>query len=238
MCLALGGRAGSTELRSWAQQELQGYAGDASLPDYRRVPTPLRIDGVQGNQIIGGAIIRGQRISPRDLPDPMADHLDEEVELRQTIGEIEQLADAGSEGSVRLSPPMGADIVRLMNHERADPLAVITELYWDVSRTALRGVVDQVRTALVALVAEIRAGLPDDAQVPSSALADRAVHVVVHGDKNRVVTTAANAGGGATASASALDEDSGSPFKRAAWWIVGVATVAGAAFAGWQVLAG
>lgn len=103
MCLALGGRAGSTELRSWAQQELQGYAGDASLPDYRRVPAPLRIDGVQGNQMMGDAIIRGQRISPRDLPDPMADHLDEEVELRQPIGEIEQLADAGSEGSVRLS---------------------------------------------------------------------------------------------------------------------------------------
>lgn len=235
-CIALGGRAGSTELRDWAHRELNGYVGDVELPEYRRIAAPLRIDAVQGNHFVGGSIITGQRISPRELPDVVADKIGEEVELRQGIGEIEQLGQRSDQEQVRLSPPMGADIVRMMNSEMQEPLAAINELYWAVSRTALVGVVDQVRTTLVALVAEIRAGLPDDDGIPSSALADHAVQVVVHGDKNRVVTTTAHASDSGRSTATTSDDTATSPLKRAAWWLVGLATVAGAVFAGWQVL--
>lgn len=237
-CIALGGRAGSTELREWAQRELNGYFGDADLPEYRRIAAPLRIDAVQGNQIVGGAIIKGQRISPGELPDVVADKISEELELRQSIGEIEKLAHHKNQDEIRLSPPMGADIVRVMNSEMDQPLTAINELYWAVSTTALMGVVDRVRTMLVALVAEIRASLPDNAELPSGALADQAVQVVVHGSKNRVVTTTAQAGDTGGSSATTSDDAATSPLKRAAWWLIGLATVAGAVFAGWQVFGG
>ncbi len=235
--IALGGRAGSTELRDWADRELRDYAGEAELPEYRRVPAPLRIDAVQGNQFVGGSIITGQRISPRQLPDVVADSITEEVEMRMSIGEIEELTQRDQD-SVRLSPPMSADIVDLMNHEMDQPLTAISDLYWSVSRSALIGIVDQVRTTLIGLVAEIRAGLPDDADIPSRALADQAVQVVVHGHRNRVVTTASHAAHGGESSAASGDDVTASAFKRAAWWIVGAATVAAAIFAGWQVFGG
>jgi hypothetical protein len=69
----------------------------------------------------------------------------------------------------------------------------VTAVYWSVSHVTLEGVLDQVRTRLVELVAEMRAGMPDEADVPSSAVADNAVSVVIHGDKSRVSVTSASA---------------------------------------------
>jgi hypothetical protein len=34
-CIALGGRSGSSELRAWARQELNGYGEDDAVPKYR-----------------------------------------------------------------------------------------------------------------------------------------------------------------------------------------------------------
>jgi hypothetical protein len=46
-CLALGGHAGSAELREWASRELHGYLGhEKELPDYRRIRSPLLMDGI------------------------------------------------------------------------------------------------------------------------------------------------------------------------------------------------
>jgi hypothetical protein len=44
-CVALGGQAGSIELRRWASRELNGYkAGDDDLPEWRIVGAVLHID--------------------------------------------------------------------------------------------------------------------------------------------------------------------------------------------------
>lgn len=45
--IALGGQAHSQPLRTWALRELQGYEGtDVPIPDYRRIPAPLVMDGL------------------------------------------------------------------------------------------------------------------------------------------------------------------------------------------------
>jgi hypothetical protein len=64
-----------------------------------------------------------------------------------------------------------------------------------VSAAALTGAIDQVRTSLVELVAEIRANTPDSAELPTGETADRAVNVAVYGNDARVNITAATASG-------------------------------------------
>src|SRR5260370_11684380 len=125
-CIALGGQAGSADLRAWAGRELKGYDGPDELPAHRVVPAPMRIDAVTTR-----AVIKGQPISPRSLPDFVAEKFDERLELRQTIGELEALAaryeTLGS--SIQLSLPMGADIAQYMNYVIGDPSQQIHAIY-------------------------------------------------------------------------------------------------------------
>src|SRR5438132_7505401 len=85
-CVTLGGRAGSIELRDWANHELNGYYGMDELPDYRIVGAPIGLDGV-----VPGGLIKNQQISPYDLPDFVRNAgISERLELRQGIGELEE----------------------------------------------------------------------------------------------------------------------------------------------------
>jgi hypothetical protein len=191
--VALGGVVGSKELREWASLELRGYVGSPTeLPAYRKVPATLEVNGFNGSMQV-----KGFRISPRDLPSFAQTHVGEEVPLNSSVREIEEMArhaDA-KEGHVALSPPMAQDLARVMNSEGRAPIRIITELYWTVSAAALTGVIDQVRTSLVELVAEMRANTPDSAELPTGETADRAVNVAVYGNGARVNITAASASG-------------------------------------------
>ncbi len=141
--------------------------------------------------------ITGQQISPRSLPEFAQKQVGEEVLLRHSVAEIEaMLQGAEAEGgSIKLSMTMSQDLVAVMNQENGQPLARITALYWSLSAPAIVGVLDHVRTTLVELVAEMRAGMPKAAEVPSREVVDQAVHVVVYGEGARVNVTSASATG-------------------------------------------
>jgi len=62
--VALGGRAGSAELRDWAARELRGYGPEHELPPYRLIAAPLQLDGATMH-----GISKGQQLSPMQLPD-------------------------------------------------------------------------------------------------------------------------------------------------------------------------
>jgi hypothetical protein len=236
--VALGGQAGSAELREWASLELRGYVGsDVPLPDYRKPGATLRIDGATFN-----TMITGQLISPRELPDPVNKHVDDEVPLNGGVAEIEAMiarAKREESGEIKLALPMGQDVVRLMNHEMHErgQIQRVTAIYWSVSHVSLEGVLDQIRTRLVELVAEMQAAMPSEADVPSSDAADNAVSIVIHGGKPRVSVTSAQATGqGAhTVTAEAASDGSGL-WKRVGGFIVGVAIIVGTvvAIAAWQ----
>jgi AbiTii len=102
--VALGGQAGSKELRDWAGLELRGYyQTDMALPEYRKPAATIRIDGATF-----GGMITGQMISPSALPDPVNEYVQESVPLRGGIAEVEAMiksaqtqdrdTDAGSRG--------------------------------------------------------------------------------------------------------------------------------------------
>jgi hypothetical protein len=199
-CIALGGRSGSEALRDWATRELKGYSRDDELPKYRVIQAPLMIDGVSGN-----IKIEHQQIPASMIPESIREHVSERLELRYGAGELEEFC---KEGEVRLQPLGASDLARLMNLESDQPHTRIVSLYWAVAPAALRGVLDQIRTALTQLVAELRANMAGDEQIPTAEAASQAVNVVVTGKRSRVSVTSAQASGSASA-AVAIPQESG-----------------------------
>jgi hypothetical protein len=222
-CIALGGKSGSEQLRDWAARELQGYYGDdVELPSYRIINAPLMVDGVAGNHQV-----THQQIPPSSLPDFAQDHISERLELHQGVGDLQALI---GQDQIKLQPPMAADLARIMNSDTG-PYQHIISLYWSVSPAAIVGVLDQIRTALTQLVAEITAAMPAGQGLPSAAAADNAVQVVVSGNHHRITVSTTQASGEASAHTTHM------PTHESGWWtrsrrvgafIVGLATVVAA----------
>lgn len=228
-CVVLGGRAGSVELRDWASRELKGYPDPDSLPDYRVVPAVILLNGVTMR-----AQITGQRIRPGALPDFTHGQIEERVRLESGVGELEELMSHSGE-AIKVSLPMAADLAAYMNHESNDPTQQITELYWSVSRSAIAGVVDQIRTALAELIGEMRAALPVGQSEPDSRQAQQAVNIVMKGFSRANVNQVQSKGGDASATQPAAVEPQSSLLVRVpkvAWGVaVGAATIIAAVYA-------
>jgi hypothetical protein len=228
--ILLGGNAGSPELRAWASMELRGYSKDDELPSYREVNAPLQIDGA-----VPGGIIRHQSISSMDLPDFARDEIHELVPLRMGVRELHSMVSQhGSDRVVKLQPPGAALLVGYMNRD-GDMNGRIDQLYWSVSTIALEGVLDQIRTRLAELIAELRSGTAPDQALPTPAQAANAVNLVINGRGNRVSIAQATDGGVITPQ----PEDTAQPFWTRARvigaGIVGLATVAGTVIAAVQL---
>lgn len=228
-CIVLGGRAGSIELRDWARRELRGYEASDQLPDYRKVGAAIGVDAVSGNYMV-----KNQTISPFDLPDFVQDAgIGEVFEVRMGIGRVEDLART-SDDSVKLSLPDGASLAKLMNTENGNPYQAIHRVFWMVSPVAFQGVVDQVRTSLVELVAELVAHMPDGQREPTREAADLAAQFIVTGKRHtlNIVNAQASAGGANTVSLPSTAE-------RESFWqrwrkrgvVIGIATVVAGAVA-------
>jgi hypothetical protein len=231
--IVLGGRSGSSELRDWASQELRGYAdADISdLPDYRKIPGRLQLDGISGS-----TQIRHQTIGVNNLPEEVQARISNRVAFPQGIGEIQSLVrEADESRGIQISLPAERMIARLMEEQVGDPYQHISALYWVVSRSAVEGLVDQVRTRLAELLGELRAVTPANADGPTADQASSAVHVVVNGKGNRVHVAQANGEGTASANSGDVPEGRFWTIGRRIWAaMVGLATVAGAAIAWWQ----
>jgi len=225
-CVVLGGQAGSVPLREWATKELRGYGAGENLPEYRTVPASIRIDAFTGN-----AIVTGQPISPSMLPEFVRDEVKERFTFSTGIGEIEAAIRQAQEGDrgLMMSLPMALDIARFMDHASDNPFQQITALYWSISSVHLCDIVDQVRTTLAELVAEMRAGMPQNQDVPSGELVTQAVNVAVHGHKSRVTVTSASASGSSSALVGpgpSADTPFWTRWRKIGAFLVGLATVA------------
>jgi len=195
-CVLLGGRAGSVDLRDWATRELRGYhSSEDSLPDYRHIRAPVLMDGLAGN-----FQFRRKAVTFLDLPEETRDVVTDEVPLTFGIGKIEDLSrQAESRGGfIPLGPPGATELALWMTHESQGRYQV-ERVYWSVSVADLRSVADAVRTALVELVAEMRAGTAADQMAPSPEVASQAVQLAVYGKGHRITVAAAGDGGTAIA---------------------------------------
>lgn len=226
-CITLGGVTGSESLRDWATRELVGYANEDVLPGYREAAAPLVLDAhVQGGRVTGQQVPYGL------VPDFARDQLGDDIQFRQPVGEIEEMvrsARGRGDSTVKLGVPLGSGVVALMNDElrQSGQPQVIERIYWDVSLIPLVRVLDVIRTKLVALIAELRAGMPTSISVPSREVTEQAVGVVIHGKGHRVVIQHGSPG-----AIAALGETSPEGrARRIAFWVGIIATVVAAAAA-------
>lgn len=176
-CILLGGKSGSKQLREWASRELNGYNGKTDkVPEYRTINAVIRVDAV-----VGRTQITGQPIGSQSLPDFVQEAgLSEELPLTQGIGEIEAAA-SREDNSVKYSLP-GADIIgRAIDQQSGQAFQQTYSIYWDVSTTTMRGVVEKIRTALAEFLAELLDQLPAPDSSPTKEAVDRAITVVLSG---------------------------------------------------------
>lgn len=234
--IVLGGRVGSPELRGWATRELRGYdpRKPQDLPAYRKVSGILQLDAIVGFNQISGRQIAPEEI-PEELPDDVRDSFSNEVPFHQGIGEIESLVTAKN-GFVRLSPPAADSLARYMDRRNGVAHQQIQRIYWSVSVTSIRGIVDLVKTRLAELLGELREVTPDGGDTPTPAQAAQAVNIVLHGGRGHHLRIA-NAAEGAVAS---IEERSDDGTGQSGWWTlgrkiwsvaIGVATIAAAVIA-------
>ena len=223
-CITLGGITGSESLREWANRQLTGYGDGVDLPDYRKAAAPLMLDAH-----VPGARITGQQVPYTLIPDFARDDLGDDIDFRQPIYEIaEMLSSARRRGetTVKLGVPLGSGVVALMNDElrRGSQPQVIERIYWDVSLVPLTRILDAVRTRLVALIAEMRAGTPAGHTLPTREVTEQAVGIAIHGRGHRIVIQQDSPG--AAASVGETGGESGA--RGVAFWILVVATVVAA----------
>lgn len=241
-CVALGGATGSARLREWATRELKGYGPEDELPPYRVARALLFGDGVaHGNRFTG------QQIPLRLIPEGARPVFQGDIRLAYSLAELIGLAatNRAEEGeSLRLAPPGAQESLALMNHTLAKgdhsvyggdlpfpmpPSQVLERIYWMLSITLVTGIVDVVRTTLVELVAEMRAGTPAGVPLPTHEVAEQAVGVAIYGHKNRVVVNQVASGGTGAATVSGVastgDADPESKPRRWMFWVAGVAGV-------------
>lgn len=117
---------------------------------------------------------------------------DETYVFQDGASQIEDLA--GKDDPVKIAPPGAADLAMIIN--RVNPGQQIERIYWSIAPVAIRGVADGIRSALTEVVAEMRAGLSDQAELPDSELADQAYNIAIKGIGNRVSIAHAESAGG------------------------------------------
>jgi hypothetical protein len=183
--IALGGEAGSAELREWATGELRGYGPDDELPSYRRIAASIHADMKYRT-----ALLTGQPIIPKHIPKEFREDISGEIPLRMSITEVEEYARRSRHGEpLEWLPPRAEEAALAMNEYQQGGKRV-ARLYWRVDPVALHGVVDQVRTTLTALTAEIRAEMPDSGEI-SPAVVTNSLQLAVPGKRNKINISAA-----------------------------------------------
>ena len=210
LCVKLGGHSGSSDLRDWASLELNGYELDSDVPDYRRINAPLCYDGSTLSERA-----RGVELPISALPESAQEVASENPPLRMSISEIRDRAQ--STETVKLSPEWGPELAAYMNQNGYSN--GIYSIYWSASPAALNSIVVRVRTDLIRLVNEMRPGLEDGQDLPSSDTASQAVNVVINGDNNRVAMTGVEQ----TAQSSIPEKSPKRKRLEMAYWVAGVA---------------
>lgn len=220
MCVTLSGLVGSDELRDWANGELRGYADDANVPEYRKIEAVIQIDAITANMRV-----TGRNIAPYQLPEKVQSHIDGTVQFREPIAQLAEQAiqREGARDSIKLEPGAAAYARQLIDQASGNPFQQTTSLYYSVPRSALAGIVDQVKTVAADFVANLRGRTPTLAEAPSAELANSAIALAISGDHANVSVVSAHGNASATSAVAGGDGDPETRVltRRQLWWTIG-----------------
>lgn len=152
-CLLLGAETGSDSLRQWARNELNGYEEGVDVPPYRSLPTPP----ISVNSISGNTHVQGQKFHRIELPQKAQKGVPEHFPLRQPVEELERLVTLGD---VSFTSAGLAYAQMVWNQELESPFQQIIGMSFTISGSAIAGVLGQIRTQLVDVIADLTASTP------------------------------------------------------------------------------
>jgi hypothetical protein len=234
LCVALSSRLGSRSLRDWAENELKGYKNENPAPNYRTAPAALFLELTNRFGVNG----RSQQISPemlrKDLPEGVFKNISEEVRFNEPIKELEEHATSPDDLRITYSNSQSTAQYLTQKKQEQDPAGfrntVIASIFWSVSPATLRGVIDQVRTALVVLVAELREKEENisnlSAEQTDEALQQAVPGVHIQNSPGTIITMNQGAGGGITNTVNSGSEPRNGRFWPVTGWTL--AFIAGA----------
>lgn len=151
-CLLLGAETGSVTLREWARKELNGYGDVDETPDHRTVAGwAISMDSISGN-----TWTKGQVIDRHQLPRKAWEYVPETLTFKQPVEELEELAGQPTLSFVSSGLAMAASIW----NEQLGPFQSVVGLSYVMSGSVVAGILGQIRTRLVDLIADLTAETP------------------------------------------------------------------------------
>jgi hypothetical protein len=200
-CLMLGAETGSDSLRQWARKELNGYGDGDELPHYRKLPhPPLSADTMSGN-----TWAKNMTYSVLQLPIKAQEPLGENFLLHQPVEELEQMS---TRQSLSFTSAGMAYAQSLWNKELG-MFQQVMNLKFTATGAVFAGVLGQIRTQLVDLIADLTATTPLE-DLPKKEAVDAAVssHIGVQYNTTIQSTSGPTAiGNAASASSEGLSID-------------------------------
>jgi hypothetical protein len=182
-CLLLGAETGSVALRDWARRELNGYGDEDEVPEYRRLTgVPISMDSMSGN-----TWATGQTISRLQLPQEAWEYVPETMFFKQPVEELEQLS---GQKSLSFSSP-ALSVAQTIWNRQLGPFQSINGLSYTMTGSAVAGMLGQIRTQLVDIIADLTAETPMS-ELPSKGQVDAAVseHIGVSTVYNTTINAA------------------------------------------------
>lgn len=178
-CLVLAHKLKNDTLKEWVTNELNGYVGDAELPDYRiGYGTALGI--FLGP---GGRSIENQPLASAVLKEDLR-HFATDVRLHEAIAAYES-----AQGNLTYHAPWPADLVAMYQRSFIQGFA-LASAWMPIPGTMMLGMIDTIRTRILTLCLEIQSALPDDVEKPTEALPaekiERMVQINIYGGNNNV----------------------------------------------------
>lgn len=159
-----GADTGSADLRAWARLELSGY-DQQPVPAYRQIQAMLVIDTINDRMWA-----TGQGVTRSQVPKAAREYVSEYVPFGQPVEELALM----SERKDMKFGNNGLAMAQSVWNQELGPFQQIVSMAYTVPGAVLAGVVGQVRTNLVELIADLTTGLADD-EMPSTSRVDAAV---------------------------------------------------------------
>ena len=153
---------------------MNGYAEEGEVPPYRRIPAAIVID-----QIVGSRWATGLVISPSVLPEFAREMFASGPVIYAGIGAVEEMAKSAGKDGFRMTHAYATDVAAAMDRDSGNPFQQTHALYWKISRSSLVEIVEQVKTRLAQMVAEIRDETPVGQALPTSEVVSEAVRKVL-----------------------------------------------------------
>lgn len=200
-CIFLGSDTGSDALQTWARCELEGYPEKAQIPDYRVLEHPPVFATMQtGYQVRHNVVV-----APWNVPERAREYFPSTIRFTQPIRTISQYASADTPTFL---PGKLLALRDIFNQEYA-PFQQIAGISVKLDSSYFAGLVDQVRTKLTSMVADMTSNNPLHG-LPSAETVDRVVRQNIENYYNTTVekpTGPTAVGTGATANQSGMTVD-------------------------------